>query len=75
MRCLNQNCNHALTDFETTRKDKTGAYLDLCVFCCPYDPVEHRINPKFPYSPREAYNENEDEEINEYEDDEDEPSV
>lgn len=59
MRCQNRNCNHILSDFETTRKNRDGTYLDLCVYCCPYDPVEHKINPKHPYLSRDSYNENE----------------
>lgn len=74
MRCINRNCNHILSDFETTRKDRNNAYLDLCVYCCPYDPVEHRVNPRHPYVKREAYNENEGgyDDFYDYDSDEDE---
>lgn len=71
MRCANPNCNHVLTDFETTRKDRGGLYLDLCVFCLPYDPERDIINPKFAHVAREGYNENEGDEVYDdtYEDD------
>lgn len=60
MRCISRHCNNRLEEWEATRKDKNGNYLDLCGSCLPYDPTSQAVNPRHPIiTNRKTWNDNE----------------